>query len=227
MTRARKRLVFSATQPHRVPDRASWWQRMADRAQPLAPSAPHAARAQRGQAIVLPALPLWSAAADQPPTVARPQAEDDAASRLGQAVHRTLEWAGTSQATDDFATLAAAAAREFQADERAVQRLAGLIWRSPSTARFFHGNALRWAGNEVPVGEGGGDLRIDRLVALDNGGSREWWVLDYKLQHAPENVPAYREQMRRYKAAVQKLQPGDLVRCAFITGAGEVTEVDA
>ncbi len=227
MTRARTRLVFSATQPHRALDRASWWQRVAGRAQPLEPSAPHEPRAHRGQAIVLAALPLWTAAPTCHLVVASPKAEDDAASRLGQAVHRTLEWAGAPQATDDFATLAAAAAREFQVDERAVQRLAGLIWRSPACARFFRGEALRWAGNEVPVGEGGADLRIDRLVALDNDGRREWWVLDYKLQHAPENVPAYREQMLRYKAAVQKLQPGEAVRCAFITGAGEVMELDA
>ena len=227
MTRARTRLVFSATQPHRALDRASWWQRVADRAKPLEPSAPHAARAQRGQTIALPALPEWTAAPTEPLAVARPPAADDAASRLGQAVHRTLEWAGAPQASDDFATLAAAAAREFQVDERAVQRLAGLIWRSPACARFFQGDALHWAGNEVPVGEGGADLRIDRLVALDVDGRREWWVLDYKLQHAPEEVPAYREQMLRYKAAVQKLQPGETVRCAFITGAGEVTELDA
>jgi ATP-dependent helicase/nuclease subunit A len=227
MTRARTRLVVSATQPHRALDRASWWQRLAGRAQPLRPSESHAARAHRGQAIVLPALPVWSAAPAQAPVVARPQAEDDAASRLGQAVHRTLEWAAAAQARDDFATLAAAAAREFQADERAVQQLAGVIWRSPACARFFTGDALRWAGNEVAVGEGGADLRIDRLVALDNAGRREWWVLDYKLQHSPENVPAYREQMARYKAAVQKLQPGEAVRCAFITGAGEVVELDA
>jgi ATP-dependent helicase/nuclease subunit A len=227
MTRARTRLVFSATQAHRSPERPSWWQRVAEPAVRIEPSKSHEPRAHRGQRIVLPALPVWSAAPAEAPVIARPQAEDDAASRLGQAVHRTLEWAGAAQARDDFATLAAAAAREFQVDERAVQRLAGVIWRSPACARFFRGDALRWAGSEVPVGEGGSDLRIDRLVALDEGAGREWWVLDYKLQHSPEDVPAYREQMQRYKAAVQKLQPGDAVRCAFITGAGEVVELDA
>ena len=69
-------------------------------------------------------------------------------------------------------------------------------------------------------------LRIDRLVALAEAGGRAWWVLDYKLQHAPEALPAYREQMARYRRAVQALQPGEPVHAAFITGAGEVIEQD-
>jgi ATP-dependent helicase/nuclease subunit A len=100
--------------------------------------------------------------------------------------------------------------------------LAEVIWRSPSCARFFRGAALRWAGNEVPVGDAGDALRIDRLVRLDEA----WWVLDYKLQHAPQALPAYREQLLRYRDAVRRLQPHDPVRCAFITGHGEVVEVD-
>jgi ATP-dependent helicase/nuclease subunit A len=68
-------------------------------------------------------------------------------------------------------------------------------------------------------------LRIDRLVELDEAGQRSWWVLDYKLRHAPQALVEYRDQMLRYRAAVQTLQPGAAVRCAFITGAGEVVEV--
>jgi ATP-dependent helicase/nuclease subunit A len=118
--------------------------------------------------------------------------------------------------------LAAAAAREFQVDAAEVSRLAGRIWSSPACARFFRGAALRWAGNEVPVGDAGDALRIDRLVQLDDA----WWVLDYKLQHTPQALPAYREQLLRYRDAVRRLQPSDTVRCAFITGHGEVVEID-
>jgi ATP-dependent helicase/nuclease subunit A len=136
-----------------------------------------------------------------------------------------LEWiAGEKER--ELAPLAAAAAREFAVGEQEVLRLAKLIWRSPASARFFRGKALRWAANEVPVADAGDALRIDRLVQLEEGGATAWWVLDYKLQHAPQALAAYREQLRRYRAAVQRLQPRETVRCAFITGQGDVVEVD-
>ena len=97
---------------------------------------------------------------------------------------------------------------------------------SAACMQFFDGAQLHWAGNEVPVSEGGEVLRIDRLVAIDEGaGRRAWWVLDYKLQHAPQALDAYRAQMARYRRAVQALQPGEAVHCAFITGAAELLEV--
>ena len=84
----------------------------------------------------------------------------------------------------------------------------------------------RLAGNEVPVADAGEVLRIDRLVELDEAGERTWWVLDYKLRHTPQVLAEYRAQMLRYRAAVQALQPGAAVRCAFITGAGELVELE-
>ena len=98
---------------------------------------------------------------------------------------------------------------------------------SPACARFFGGPALRWAGNEVPVGEAGEALRIDRLVLLDDGFGPVWWVLDYKLHHAPETLVEYQDQLRRYRAAIEHAEPGATVRCAFITGAGELVVVHA
>ena len=226
MTRAKARLIFSATEPHRPAPRASWWQRVQGHALPLA--ARHAELHhidRRTAAIVLKALPVWRRVPEQLPLV--PPSEDDESSRLGQAVHRVLEWAAAphQQGSPDVQAHSRAAAMEFGVDEREVARLAGRIWRSPACARFFGGPGLRWAGNEVPVGEGGEALRIDRLVALDEGGGRAWWVLDYKLQHTPEALASYRDQLQRYRRAVQALQPGDEVRCAFITGAGEVIEL--
>jgi ATP-dependent helicase/nuclease subunit A len=139
-----------------------------------------------------------------------------------------LEWAARPGrgADVDLALLVGAAAREFDVPASAVEPLATRIWHSPCCARFFGGAALRWAGNEVPVTDAGEVLRIDRLVELDEAGRRTWWVLDYKLRHAPQALAEYRDQMLRYRSAVQALQPGADVRCAFITGAGEVVEVD-
>jgi ATP-dependent helicase/nuclease subunit A len=50
-------------------------------------------------------------------------------------------------------------------------------------------------------------------------------VLDYKLRHTPQALDTYREQLLRYRDAVLAAQPGDSVRCAFITGKGEVIEI--
>jgi ATP-dependent helicase/nuclease subunit A len=230
MTRARQRLVFSATQPHRPPERPSWWQLLQPVVQPLAGVEAHEPHAVEQRPIVLPTLPWWRDAPAQPPVAIKPSAEDDQASRLGQAVHRTLEWAGAlrgvlAEDAGHFDNLADAAAREFQADDRQVRRLAGRIWRSPACARFFRGPELHWSGNEVPVGEGEAELRIDRLVALESDGRRQWWVLDYKLNQSPAELPQYRDQLLRYRRIVQNLQPADEVRCAFITGAGELVEL--
>ena len=98
---------------------------------------------------------------------------------------------------------------------------------SPVCAPFFGGPHLRWAGAEVPVSAAGQTVRVDRLVALQQGdGPVHWWVLDYKLQHRPAEVEAYREQLQNYVAAVQALQPEDRVTGAFITGRGELVPLD-
>jgi ATP-dependent helicase/nuclease subunit A len=83
---------------------------------------------------------------------------------------------------------------------------------------------LAWSGNEVGLVHHGKTLRLDRLVALDSAAGRQWWVLDYKLQHRPQDLPAYQAQMRQYVEAVSALQPGEVVRAAFITGEGRLVE---
>jgi ATP-dependent helicase/nuclease subunit A len=236
MTRAEERLVFSATQPYR-PDDPTWWSRVEPLAHALEPAetrqGPAAAAHDRERSIVLHTLPRVPPEAIAPPA-RRPAALDDAASRLGQAVHRVLEWAARPGATVSAPVLADAAARAFGAPAAEVARLARRILASPACARFFDAGTLRWAGNEVAIAEGGDALRIDRLVAFDapgapsseTSGQREWWVLDYKLSHAPEALAEYREQLLRYRRAVQVLQPGERVRCAFLTGEGAVVEIE-
>jgi ATP-dependent helicase/nuclease subunit A len=223
MTRAKERLVFSRTEPHRVTP--SWWQRVENLVQSWEPEPPHdLGQAVPERPIVLPTLPVWLA---PPPPLKVERAPDSEASRLGQAVHRTLEWASAAGAPGaDIDTLASAAAAEFDASPAEAARLAGAIWRNPACRPFFAGPGLRWSGNEVPVAEAGELLRIDRLVQLQEEGAEPvWWVLDYKLALRPEAEDAYREQMLRYRRAVAALQPGEPVRCALINGHGNVIEI--
>ena len=226
MSRAKQRLVFSATEPSRRTAGASWW----DRIEPLARalSVGDAAAPEVGLATLSPIRLKVLTLADRPapaaPEPIAPSSPDTDATRLGKAVHRVLEWAVGSSA-DAFTDLTEAAAREFGAPPGAVAQLARNILHSADSARFFTGPQLRWAGNEVPVSEGGELLRIDRLVRLDVAGEATWWVLDYKLQHAPQRLEAHRTQLLRYRDAVRSAQPNEAVRCAFITGDGTVVEI--
>ena len=233
MTRAKERLVFSATEPHRSSS-VPWWKRVEPLAMPW-PLHRTATDESVAPATALPPmvkeLPDWRDGLKDtsPPPPATPQrSPDTAATRLGQAVHRMLEWASMDVVElTRLPALAAAAAAEFGTPAAPVLAIARTLLTSPTCARFFAGApALRWAGNEVPLSLDGELLRIDRLVQLvATDGSLQWWVLDYKLQHAPEQLPAYREQMLRYRTAVQLAQPGATVHSAFLTGAGTVVEV--
>jgi len=226
MSRAKQRLVFSATEPSRSAPGAAWWARVEALASPWPSSDEHDA-ADVADAAAAPFTLRTIAALPMRETPAAPAARspDTEATRLGQAVHRTLEWATGAQPIVSGAALselAQSAAAEFDSAPDATERLARRILASTECARFFGGAALRWAGNEVPVSVGGEVLRIDRLVQLDDA----WWVLDYKLNHAPQELDDYREQLRRYRDAVQQLQAGAAVRCAFITGSGAIIEID-
>ena len=242
MTRARRRLVFSATDPSRPAAGVSWSARLA------AIVSPWTSRPATGPAPAFDAAPgrpmppptmkavaAWRRGATAP--VAATDDGDARAAAIGRAVHRVLEWSGaTPIATFALGEAAAAAAREFGAAPTAVERSARAILDSPACARFFAGASLRWAGNEVPIAWQGELLRLDRLVLLDNqaattdDGGRDgrpcWWVLDYKLSHTPEALEPYRQQLLRYRDAVHAAQSGDEVRCAFVTGEGNVVEID-
>lgn len=224
MSRAKQRLVFSATEPSRAALGAAWWARVTPVALPWpAEHVPDAAGA--GDAVTAPFMlttiaPLPKREGPDAPAERSPDTE---ATRLGKAVHRTLEWATGAQPIANGAALselAHAAATEFDSAPAATEQFVRSILESPDCARFFGGPALRWAGNEVPVSVDGEVLRIDRLVQLGDA----WWVLDYKLNHAPQELAGYREQLQRYRDAVQQAQPGARVCCAFITGAGVVIE---
>ena len=247
MTRARRRLVFSATEPFQPPLRTSWWQRLEPFVTPVAVAAPAGGVAMTGRSLVAASLrtltriaapvavatagPQLSLAFTGPsPSPAEPAADapddgDTAAAALGRAVHRVLEWAAPAAADVPHADLVVAAATEFGIDPAAVERLASAILGHADGARFFRGPQIGWSGNEVAVSHAGELLRIDRLVRIDAGGTSTWWVLDYKLRHAPEQLESYRRQLLRYRDAVAAAELGAAVRCAFVTGDGRVVEI--
>ena len=249
MTRAKRRLVFSATEPFQPPARPSWWQRVqpfalavaeehrvassgstveADPAaatlrvlpRPLRTPAADPARAQ----LSLPFADQGAARDGQPS--ASPGEDDEAGRALGRAVHRLLEWAAGAASRTPLGELAAAAAAEFGAAAEEVERHGAAMLSGDDGVRFFADAQIAWSGNEVAIGDAGDVLRIDRLVRLEGDAGPTWWVLDYKLHLAPDALAPYRAQLLRYRAAVERAQPGDRVRCAFITGEGRVVEVE-
>lgn len=242
LTRARQRLIVSASEPHHAAGR-SWWARLQALAVPL--GAPAAAQAAPPLALGVSVTELPELTAVPAPAgpagdggvgegVERGHGADgvptdrEATARLGRAVHRLLEWcagAGDTQAVDAAAPAAVAAQGLPPSTAAQAAALARAVLGSAQAAPLFGGAGLRWAGNEVTLADAAGLLRIDRLVCRDAAGAAEWWVLDYKLAHAPHDDPALRAQLARYRAAVQALRPGERVRAAFVTGLGEVVEV--
>ncbi|MED5621760.1 UvrD-helicase domain-containing protein [Ideonella sp. BN130291] len=226
LTRAREQLLLSSVAPHQRANEVSWWALLSPWLPPW-PWPPTAApvHLQPG-AVVYRGLPAWQPdAPSRAPAVAAPEARSEEA-RLGEALHRVLEWA-TATPGAPLAPLAAAAASAYGLVEPAQAQLlrhARAVLDSPAARQFFDPAGLAWAGNEVSLADGDAVVRLDRLVALADGDIRTWWVLDYKLQSAPHTVPAYLEQLRHYRTLVQALQPADRVRAAFITAAGEVIE---
>jgi ATP-dependent helicase/nuclease subunit A len=231
MTRARRHLVLSGVTPHRQPA-SSWWQRLAPLAEPLAAldgSAPPGSAAGAATRVVLLELPPAPEAVTQPVAPAPPLPSDDAApseaSRLGEAMHWLLEHAGdtpggwrperVAQARRRFALDAAQAARAEQLARAIHTGEAAWAWRAEELLEAF---------DEVELTHQGQRLRIDRLVRRRAGphGDEAWWVLDYKSAAHPERDPVLQEQLARYRAAVERLHPGQLVRVAFLSGQGRV-----
>ena len=229
MTRAKERLIVSATEPSRQTLGVSWWHRIETHSQPWVFSEPAGAGPTRlSTRVRLKGLPSLERKRLAPGPEA--QGLDAAAGalprRLGRAVHRFLEWATLRHDdADALRKLADAAAREFSAPGEGVFAIGSAILRSAECARFFDSPVLRWAGNEVPVNDGTDLLRIDRLVMLEETSGEVWWVLDYKLSHEPDELPVYRNQLIRYRDAVARLEPHAVVRCAFLTARGQVIEM--
>jgi len=240
MTRAKELLVLSATAP-----RPGYGRPGSARARVLAacgegvmvdPSSLQSivgvdAGARAASPIELLELPRLSAmqVRGHPPAPTAEPAEpaEPESARLGRAVHRVLEWQSQQRASRDVLAAAGAAAAEFGLPAEAAARVAEVasaVLGSADCAPFFDPARLDWAGNEVAIGWRGEVLRIDRLVALSEPEGEVWWVLDYKLRHDPQALPAYIEQLAAYRDAVRAQRPGAVVRAAFITGQGALIE---
>lgn len=268
MTRAERTLVFSSSQPHRPPDRSAWVRVLphvqADVmvVEPTSPSGPAASEA-KAMVSALTAAPavagLWVLPEFQPGLCASVQAtaatagatDADAAtdaasdrlSRIGQAMHRLLEWRPTGTAgvlswtAEQFRRLA----RDFDlsADEVAQARDAAQRILQGQGAWAWDASVVNKAESEVELLHAGALLRIDRLVRRrDNG---HWWVLDHKSSAQPQQDAALCAQLRTYRDAVKaslalsaagsadsgRADPGGepVVRCAFLSATGALIEL--
>lgn len=231
LTRARTELVVSSIEPHRTSSAGSWWNLLQPVVQAAHTPGPKPSGARRSFDATAPfslrALPAVRGAvaigepvqADAvPDNLARVDPVDPEQSRLGQALHRLLQWGDLSEAA------ARAAASEFDLDQgqAGVALAMALRIRHGDGAWVFDAQALSWAGNEVELHLDGQLLRPDRLVRARADGT--WWVLDYKAASAPHLQPDLVEQLRRYRAAVSAAYPGEVVRSAFLTGQGGFIE---
>ena len=239
VTRARTRLIISRVEPHYQSSKPSWWSRLTtsgavDATQPWEPIASPSAHATTEECVHPPIpvleLPCLPALADE----ARAAPQDEAIQILGQVVHKVLEWVTTMPRASRSQPLLR------RCIEQASQQLKlALDWRPRATQlldTLLNSEELQawlspdghlWAGNEVAIGHNGQTLRLDRLVAKQEGEGTVWWVIDYKLNHQPQELVQYQSQMRQYLDAVATMQPTDQVRGAFITGAGHWIPVDS
>ena len=250
-TRAERRLVVSATAPHGESGE-SWFKRLLPVCEPVPVAAEAGEAAQDGAPdgdntsddtiersgvkvtekanahpqsshFTLPELPPhhWT----PPPALALD--DNPLSARMGQAMHRLLQWHPTpAQGFDWTDAHVAAVAREFDlTNVQARQALAH--------ARAVVAGEGAWAwddqrldawDNEVELLDAQGQVqRLDRLVRERDSG--HWWVLDHKTAAQPERQSALLEQLARYAQAVALAQPGAVVRTAFLTADGRCIEV--
>ena len=225
MTRARRTLVFSAIAA-RSDAPASWWRLFAGASpQPTAALAPpdDATTTLDGlsDAFAMQDLPsLAPAPPDSADAAAgvRESNDDTVSSRVGQALHRLLEWG------DIGAAACAAAAREFALDGMAAVNAVSMARRilDGEGAWVWDNKLLDWQGNEVDLQVDGRVVRLDRLVRRRDTG--HWWVLDYKSAAVPERQESLLLQLQSYRDAVQRVYPCAVVRAAFLGGQGALIE---
>ncbi len=239
LTRTQTTLVVSSLEPHSGAAQ-SWWQRL----EPLLALAPGSESLEIGVVVAADSsssplktsFPLFifpiqavaqvNIASLAIKTVAIAESDE---SRIGQAMHRLLEWVQPIQGGESANlwsdTQRSAVAQRFlldaaqlgQAEAAARSILAG------QGAWAWDAAALAWHGNEVALQVQGQLLRMDRLVQRHD--TREWWVLDYKSTATPQTQTPLRVQLRAYQTAVAQAYPGQTVRAAFLTPQGALIEL--
>lgn len=225
-TRARERLVLSSVKPARA-NEGSWWTRLEAACEPTEDDEPlvELPTGTGLSSFSMKQMPPAPVATDPPAGKKAADATVDArAAAFGQAMHRLLEWAVPGEALPSAHVRAAA--REFMLDPQQARGAATLAERirAGAGAWVWDDRRVDWHGNEVTLVHEGETLRIDRLVRERDGGA--WWILDYKSAARPERDATLIAQMQRYRAAVQHAYPGATVRVAFLTGQGELVNLE-
>jgi ATP-dependent helicase/nuclease subunit A len=230
MTRARQRLVASGVVPHRAPA-SSWWQRLEPVATPLpAPDAPAAATAPSSGFDM---LEVPSAGIQQALAAIQSEATDEperSAPPTPRASARPCTGCWSTPATRPMAGVPSAPPRPS----------AALPWRPsrPATRRPW-----RAASSPARPPGPGPPARCWRLSTKSNSCTRAsacastaWCaaapaprprgLVGAGLQSAahPERNEALQAQLARYRAAVERLHPGQAVRVAFLSGKGRVVD---
>jgi ATP-dependent helicase/nuclease subunit A len=228
LTRAEHRLVVSSFVPYPQSQGITWWRRLQPLAQSLAAPEAAAAAVNGDTHFSLLALPALNPERRQAETLAAPEIEADERTRLGRAMHRLLQWRPTPLAGFDWGEEhVRAVAREFALPPVAADAALAMARRvvTGEAAWAWSEELLTDWGNEVELWHNGELLRLDRLVRRRDSG--EWWVLDFKSADRPEQQAGLREQMARYRRALQAARPGHSVRLAFINAAGRLIELDS
>ena len=228
MTRAKSTLVVSSIEAYRDAP-GSWWQRLyalaADErvaAQRVSPEATELGEFMLADlpAFSQPESQLYNESDSAPLPAPQP---DSPSARVGKAMHRLLEW-------DDLSTHAAGrAAREFGLNPEQLHNAQIMAHRIKTGAGDWAWDtaAISWQGNEVELTHEGQTHRLDRLVQRkDPPHQGHWWVLDFKTAAHPERQASLLVKMQSYKAALQAIYPGNVVKAAFFTADGSVLEVN-
>ena len=238
MTRARHTLVISSIESYKAAPH-SWWQRLYaltdEAAVPVAlpdiSDVSHMGSSQDAGVFSLPDLPdlpAWARPASDA-TGPAPQDEDAVHARIGQAMHRWLEWDGLMGLASDSDMILARIARDFSLTPEQTSDAVAMARRirEGDAAWAWDTAMVAWQGNEVELTHLGQTLRLDRLVQRkDAGHAGHWWVLDYKCASQPQHQSALVAQMQAYRAALQAIYPGETVKAAFLAGSGAVIELD-
>ena len=238
MTRARTQLVLSSVAPARSAAAPSWRSRIAAHARPLEPGdAAPPANAQPATFVLrqLPdALPPVAATdasrlgapASSVPDAAADSDQQAADLRLQAALRRLLGWAAPG-AVEVLPAQVAAATREAGLTPGEARRAAALAQQvlTGSAAWAWTPSLIDWQQNDLDlVAPDGALLRLDRLVRRRDTG--DWWVFDFALQ-PPGGIDgeAAHGRMVQLREALQAVQPGAVVRVAYLSGTGTMREV--
>jgi ATP-dependent helicase/nuclease subunit A len=215
MTRAKARLVLSATEGAKAAPNSWYAQIMATalvQAVEDLPALAAGASSTSTQTQQLLQLPRWlSVASDARPAAVQTEESQADSARLGQGIHRLLQWApmhspAASKAWSVPSMALTAIAKEFElsAAQCEYAAFAAQVMHSGEAAWLWDSDQVQWSGNEVDLSFDGQMLRIDRLVKLHkpDAQGRQWWVVDYKLHPEPLTQPELCEQLRRYGQAI-------------------------